>query len=351
MKKVVLFYVELSHYRLPILDRLAKHCDLTIVYSKGALPDRNYSFKTVQVPLVEIGPFFLFKIKGFFCFLKSFDVVIGLMDLRLLQFMLLCFIKKKYKLALWGIGVSGSYTKKFNAENTPSKLRTYIASHADALIFYSSVPVEKFLAKKFNPQKMYIAHNTIDNIVPMNLVSKRDIILFVGTLYKAKGVEDLIESYFHAYRINPLDLPKLVIVGGGELFQDLKSYVVDIGLENNIELTGPIYDGDKLKAYFERAIFAVSPQQAGLSVLTSMSYGVPFVTCKDANTGGEILNIINGFNGYLLDSTDDFVELFSEASSKLEVFKAMGVQAFDYYREKRSPDVMAGALIKCIEDF
>lgn len=350
MKKVVLFYIELSHYRLPILERLAKHCDLTIVYNKGSVPKVSYPFKIIQIPVIKMGPFYYFKMKKFSTFLKGFDVVIGLMDLRLPQFMILCFFKRSFRLVLWGIGVSGSYTKKFNVDDFSTKLRTFIASHADSLIFYSKAPIEKFAARNFNESRMYIAHNTIDNIVPINLDNKRDIILFVGTLYRAKGVESLIDAYKQAYSKSTRNIPKLVIVGGGELLDELKSSILDNGLSENIELPGPIYNKDELKTYFDRAIFTVSPLQAGLSVLTSMSYGVPFVTCQDANTGGEILNIKNDYNGCLLRNVDDLVPLFLEAFTQLSSYEQMGINAFNYYRNERSPDVMANALIKCIEE-
>lgn len=350
MKKVVLFYVELSHYRIPILQRIAQRCDLTVVYGKGSASVHDLNFKIVQVPVKKVGPFYFFDKDNFFDYLKRYDIVIGLMDLRLLQFMFLCFWRRTFKLVLWGIGVSASYNKKFNVNDVQSKLRTFVASRADALVFYSDVPLRRFLNSGFSADKLYVANNTIDNIVPLNLESQRDSIIFVGTLYRAKGLETLINIYSELIKHESSDIPKLLIVGAGELLEELKSDVQDKGLTDKVEFAGAVYDSNKLKSYFDRAIFTVSPNQAGLSVLTSMSYGVPFVTCKDAITGGEILNIKNGYNGFLLNNVDELADLIVSAGRNPETFLEMGKNAFNFYREERHPDMMANAIIKCIEE-
>lgn len=45
---------------------------------------------------------------------------------------------------------------------------------------------------------------------------------------------------------------------------------------------GGVYNDEELVSYFEKAIICIFPDQAGLSVLKSIGYGVPYVMHKDA---------------------------------------------------------------------
>ncbi|EJL6399095.1 glycosyltransferase family 4 protein [Vibrio navarrensis] len=349
-KKVALFYTELPHYRVPILNEVAEYCDLVVVCSKynGNIDDLNFKLRIVG--LNKIGPFYLFKMKGFFHFIRSFDVVIGLMDLRVIQFMMLFLFPFRCKYALWGIGMSASYTKSFTSKDINSKIRAMLASRADAIILYSTKPRELFLNVGYSPEKIYIAHNTIKNNVKYNLTTKRDIFLFVGSLYKAKGLNVLIEEYTKAYNQSDSNFPKLIIIGDGDLRPYLEKEIIENNLSDHIVLVGPVYDNLELKPYFDRAILAISPTQAGLSVLTSMSFGVPFVTCSDAITGGEILNIRNGENGVLMKDSSEISNVLLDAHKNRDYFLDMGAAAYDYYSKERNSRVMSDAVVKCINE-
>lgn len=75
----------------------------------------------------------------------------------------------------------------------------------------------------------------------------------------------------------------------------------------------------------------ISPTQAGLSVLTSLGHGVPFVTRCDAITGGEINNIVHGYNGYLYSSSKELYEIILESKKNPKFMHKMGLQCFEYY--------------------
>lgn len=312
--------------------------------------DNSLNFKIKLVKINKIGPFLKFNIKGFFDYCCNYDVVLGLSNIRFYQLMNLCLKRRPFKLALWGIGVTGSYTKQFGSWSLATKLRVQITKYADGLIFYSDAPISMYKKAGFSSNRMYVAHNTVDNIVPFNKESNRDSILFVGTLYRAKGLELLLEQYLESYKQIGDSIHKLVIVGDGDILSELKEFTVNNGLTEYVQFVGAIYDSAQLKTYFDRACFSVSLTQAGLSVLTSMSFGVPFVTRKDAITGGEILNIRNGFNGCLLDNNQDLITLINRASVDPNYFYTMGVNAYKYYREQRNPEIMANAIIKCIKE-
>lgn len=351
LKKVAYFCEELSSYRIGIINRLAKLHDVTVYCDRLKSADLNFiDFKVEKLVVTRVGPFLKYNVSGFYKLCRQYDVVIGLSNLRFYQIMLLCLIPKPFKLALWGIGVTGSYTKRFGSWTFATFIRLLITRFSDGLIFYSERPVNMYKKVGYEKSRMYIAHNTVDNLVDMNVNSLRDSFIFVGTLYKAKGLEELIALYRKALIEKGSTLPKLIIIGSGELFEPLKEYVKNHSLAESVFLVGPIYDQALLQQYFDKAIFCVSPMQAGLSVLTSMSYGVPFITCNNAITGGELLNIKNNFNGIVLNDLTQLAEIIKQADINPEKFLDMGKNAFDYYRNERHPDIMANAIIRCVEE-
>lgn len=351
MRKVAYFCEELSSYRVSIINRLAEKNPVTVFCNRVKESDLDIaSFEVQKIGLRKIGPFYRYTGQNLYKLCCNYDVVIGLANLRFYQMMLYCLIPKPFKLALWGIGVTGSYTKKFGSWSIATILRVLVTRFADGLIFYSDRPISLHRRLGYKRSRMFIAHNTVDNLVDMNVESQRDSFLFVGTLYKAKGLEELIDSYERAMINKGGKLPKLTIIGGGELLEPLREYVSAKRIDESIILTGPIYDKQALQSFFDKAIFCVSPTQAGLSVLTSMSFGVPFVTCSGAFTGGEILNIKHDFNGLLLEEVSQLSKIFEDASENPLRFFEMGKNAFEYYREERHPDIMADALVRCVQE-
>lgn len=98
-------------------------------------------------------------------------------------------------------------------------------------------------------------------------------------------------------------------------------------------------------SYFFRSILCISPKQAGLSVLKSMGYGVPFVTRKDAITGGEINNIMDGVNGIFYHSLNELADVIIDVRCHPENFKRMSENARTYYLQNASIEKMAHGFI------
>lgn len=348
-KKVLIVYNKIWPYRVKIFDLLNEHFDLVVTYTDQKFKDKIYNFKTLYLPVRKLGPVSFHK-KNLHRLAKKYDAVIGLSDIRWVSLMMLGMNPwRKYKLILWGIGVRASYENSFDAKNKMDIIRFFFTKKADALLFYSSYPIKKYVAQGFSEKQLFVANNTVDAPFNTKKTFTRNQLLFIGTLYKAKGMEVLLEAYKEIQAEHKYVLP-LKIVGGGENFENIKTWIADNKLNNAIEMLGPIYDEGKLEEIFRSSVACISPNQAGLSVLSSMAYGCVFITKKDAITGGELFNIIHGETGIIYDGTkEDLKKKILEACTNREKMEKMGKNAFKHYREKRTPRQMADAIIDAVE--
>jgi len=336
----------LSEYNLPILNLLSKHVDLTVAHT-GKNVKRNYlSFNEIILHRYEIGAFTFVK-DDLYNLACSYDVLIILGDIHWLSYMRLAFYKHRpFRVCFWSIGVSASYSKAFDEIKRWDKIRNYFMKRADALIFYSDFPIEKYVQAGFDREKLFVAPNTVE-VKTITMDANRDILLFVGTLYKQKGIHSLLENYFHASRYRTM--PPLHIIGGGDGYDAVKEWIKSHKQDDSIIMHGPIYDEDRLAAFFQRSLACISPWQAGLSVLKSMGYGTPFITMRNAITGGEMLNIKDGVNGVLYDKDSDLASILADISDNKQKYIDMGQRAREYYFNCRTPKHMVDGLLRAIQ--
>jgi glycosyltransferase involved in cell wall biosynthesis len=349
-KKVLLIQNYIAHYNLPIYNLLGQNngIELTIAHFGKKGQENNNNFKEIIFTTRNTGPFIWIN-EDVFSICSNFDVVIAMGDIHFLSLMFLGWRKKRnFKLIYWGIGVSASYSNKFDDDKRWDFLRFYFMRRADALLFYSSYPVEKYSQKGFLKESLFVAPNTVE--IKRSDISQRkfESILFIGTLYKEKGIYELLEAYDNAKEKEP-DLPDLNIIGKGEELENIRTWINKKNLDTKIKLLGAIYDDSELEKYFENAIACVSPNQAGLSVLKSMGYGVPFITRYDSITGGERFNIINNENGIIYSTFDELTEILIMMNHRKEDYRKMGESAMKFYNSKRLPVHMLNGFLDAIK--
>ena len=116
-----------------------------------------------------------------------------------------------------------------------------------------------------------------------------------------------------------------------------------------IVLTGAIFDDAALGRYFAAAIACVSPKQAGLTVLKSMGCGVPYITRRDAITGGELFNIEHGVNGVLYERPEELKNVILDLTEHPETYMLYGSRARAYYEANRRPEQMAQGFFQAVQ--
>lgn len=348
--KVLLIQEELKNYRDPIYALINKQVDLTVGYTVSA-DFTESSYPIIKLPYKLIGGKIIWH-KGLRKIINQFDVVVFVPHFRMIRVAALPFVPHKPKLVTWSLGVHASYTRLYDLSQAPSfadKVFETIQDHSDACVFYMPEPIEYWKKyKEIDERKYFVAHNTVA-VAPFDEAEtkNRNIILFVGTLYKQKGISELLECYAKAKeRVGVL--PKIKIVGKGPEKDDIAAQIKTLNLEDDVELTGAIYEEEKLKEYFVNSIICVSPKQAGLTVLKSLGYGVPFVTRTNAITGGEKTNIIPGKTGQFYDTEEELVEILCKTAIEPQTFSAMSESARIFYKNEASPEGMAQGVVDAI---
>lgn len=345
--KVIILYNKLFHYRIPVWNCLAKKCDLTVAYSEGNgnIPDGiECLFKVIYLPARTIKNRFVIQKANICKLVKNYDVAICYGDIAWLKYSTLPWHRSK--VVYHTLGVSASYEKGYDKHKSWDRIRAFFYGKASALAFYTDYPIDKYLALGIPREKMFVAPNTVA-VAPLSETVQKDSILMIGTLYRAKGLQLLLDVYKNLK--DKCDLPILNIVGKGPDYEPTKHWVEENGLSDLIKLRGAIYDINEKAKYFARAIACISPKQAGLTVLESMGYGVPFVSSKDAITGGELLNVHNGIDGVVMESESELEVVIYEIACNPQKYIDMGLKAQEYYNNYRTPEHMATGLWNAVQ--
>ena len=337
--KIIILYNKLFHYRIPVWNELAKMCDLTVAYSEGdgRVPEgMEVLFRIVYLPAKDFKGFVLQK-TNIRKFCRQYDAVIAYGNIAWLKYSTLPWFNKT-PVIYHTIGVSASYGKGFDEHKEWDKIRNFFYSKADALAFYTDYPIAKYESMGIPREKMFVAPNTVA-VAPVKDKVKKDTLLVIGTLYKEKGIQTLLDVY---KELRPVcNLPLLNIIGRGPDYEAINQWIQDNGMQDLIVLRGAIYDIDEKAKYFAQALACISPKQAGLTVLESMGYGVPFISTKNAITGGELLNVHNGVDGVVMEDEAELTDVVRDIANKPDKYIAMGLKAKEFYDNNRTPKHMA----------
>lgn len=348
-KKVLLVLNTINDYRVETYNLINEVFDFTVAYDQMDQTKSECQFKKLKLPSKKIGPFNIFGRK-FWSECKKYDAVITSFDIHNFEFAFIPFIRRRYKLLTWSIGLRCSYTRPYDVTRKHEildRLALSILNKADANIFYMDKAKEFWTRTSLDMNKVFIAPNTtsINLITPK---SPKTSILFVGTLYKGKGVDKLIYA-FHKIADKINDNITLDIIGKGDQQAPLKQLTHDLNLQDRVKFHGPIYNEQELAKYFEKAIICVSPTQAGLTVPKSMGYGVPVITKKDAITGGEIYHITSGVNGIIYENDEELPEVLCKNISVSSALSKMGENAMNYYKQNATPRHQAQGVIDALD--
>jgi len=188
---------------------------------------------------------------------------------------------------------------------------------------------------KIPPEKIKLIYNGIDTndflYENRNVKNKVKNIVSIGRFTKAKDYPNLLSAFSLLKSLlenERLDVPNLLLVGDGELRNQIEDEVKEKKLSENVKFLGVRNDISEILKHSD--IYVMSSQWEGLSIslIEALASGIPIVT-TDAGSNNEIVeNNVSGLivpikdpealaNGlYKLIIDDQIRKKFSEEASK-----------------------------------
>jgi glycosyltransferase involved in cell wall biosynthesis len=334
----------LPHYRREFFNELSKLDDVVVVHSSQPSSVKGDKFREKILRSIKVGPF-VWQC-GLSRLIKSSNpsAVIASADIRNVHsvFAMLHF-DRKVRWIWWGMDRGAS--------DLAFKLKCLLASRRNPIVFYNNEIRKIFLNEGIDSRRLFVANNTyhVAGSKSLSNVAPKDIFLNVGTLDTRKQNDVVIRAFNEIYRHTGKNL-YLYLIGEGVARDSLEALVLELNLTDRVFLPGKIEDPHVLEGYYARALASVSFGQAGLAVLQSMAFGVPFITKHNAISGGEKYNIIDGNNGiFCSDDMGSLVNAMAKLIENPDYARLLGLNAFAHYREKASVVQMVDGFRSALE--
>ncbi len=165
-----------------------------------------------------------------------------------------------------------------------------ILQNAARLLALTPLEIEQYKGYGISDEKIDIVPNGIElddfkKLPPRGkfrqkhgLGNKQKVILFLGRLHKIKGIDLLINAF--ADIAKDFDDARLVVAGPDDGYLSaLKSLTERLGLVGKVLFPGALYDEDKLEAYVDADVYALTSSYEifGISILEALACGTPVI--------------------------------------------------------------------------
>ncbi|MGM0404981.1 MAG: glycosyltransferase family 4 protein [Thermoplasmatota archaeon] len=127
------------------------------------------------------------------------------------------------------------------------------------------LPSKGIDTKKFEPKSSYTT------------TSEKVKVLYVGRLHELKGLDHLIKAFSYVKKV--YDNVKLLIIGGGDLKDELKELVHKERMDEDVNFIGEVEHSELIHHYQNSDIFVLPSLSEGLSnvIMEAMACGLPVI--------------------------------------------------------------------------
>lgn len=333
--RVLLVQAELRPYRLGFISELARRVDLTLVQPLDAA-SRGDAWRVCGARLLSFRGYSAYQGLGGILASGEFDRVVFPYDVHWLGCLAHSFILPRNKVVWWGI-------PRGNRE-LANRMKVSLAKR-NAVIVYSPLQRRYLIDAGVPEDRVHVANNSVGisrSLRSHSSFAERRSILFVGSLESRKRLDLIIRALHQSSVFQSNRAFKLSIVGDGPMRKMLVDLVRNLEMSDRVVFHGQVIDEVTLASFYGESVVACSFGQAGLSVLQSMGYGVPFMTSKGAISGGEIENIQHGVNGFVLTpDVEVWAQTFDAVLSTPSRLEQLGRAAMMAYDSSASVERMA----------
>ncbi len=195
---------------------------------------------------------------------------------------------------------------------------SFVHRRCDAAIAYGKGSREFLTFLGVNPNKIFIATNTVDNFffdeIPRNNSDKvemlrkqlgfenKNVVLYVGSLELRKRLELLITAF---ERIKAkLPNTALLLLGDGPDMNRLVELCNKKGLTDSVKFVGKV-DYYTVPYYYALSDVFVLPSQGGITVMEAMASGKPVIVSEECNALYSVPGVVrSGENGFIVKKGD-----------------------------------------------
>lgn len=188
--------------------------------------------------------------------------------------------------------------------------------------------------------KITVIRNGTDYVYPENdkelidrvnqihgLENQENVYLFVGRMAWYKNIRLIIDALKIA-KDDGKDF-KMLFVGSGFDFDEVKEYVTELGLDDKCIFTGQISDRQLLQGYYLRSDLMLFPSTFDMASIVkeeAAAHKLPCLVVKDSCSAERVIDNQNGF--LCLETAESVAERMIELMDKPELVKEVGENAF-----------------------
>ena len=225
----------------------------------------------------------------------------------------------KYPVLVWMQGIINHVIKYENSFQFRNKLENEnrVLRHQK---YYITIPsnMEELILKRNSRAKFFhlyypISGNAFE--LQSENVQKENDIVYVGSICKRKGIEDLLEATYKIVEKIPQLKVKVIGHSDANYLANIKKIISDSKIRNNVNIRGAIPDHDEVLLEVKKSKIFILPtyvDSGPRSVAESMAIGTPVISY---DLDGLPLMIKNGVSGILIEKGN--INQLSEAAISL----------------------------------
>lgn len=293
MNKLCVIYNSAPHYRRGIFKMMEEEYNIDWYFDKElgdikSLPQSFFKNVTYIPNLKVYGPIYWQKGVSHLISNKEYKTFLMLGELYAMSTWFALIKKKifypKKKIYLWSHGFYGKESR------IKRGLKKIFFCLSNGVFLYGEHSKKLMIHEGLNKNKLFVIHNSLDyntelkirnqlgqdQIYSNHFHNNKPTLLFIGRLTRVKRLDLLLEAVSILNKDG--ENFNLVLVGNGEMKDELQTKARDLKIEDSTWFYGACYDELQNARLIYNADICISPGNVGLTAIHSLMFGTPVIT-------------------------------------------------------------------------